>query len=347
MVIKLGRLKIDRRVQDFIKLFENRKILVTGGTGSIGNAIVENALKYNPQTIRVLSNDEDSLFQMSQRLNDKRVRFFVGDVKDKKRLQRAVEGIDFVFHAAALKHVPLCEYNPTEAVATNVIGTQNVVEAAMEEEVEAVLTISTDKAAGPTNVLGASKLLSEKLTVSANYNKGYRKTRFFCVRFGNVLGSRGSVVPTFKSRIEDHKTIQITDPRMTRFIMNYAQAIHLLFKCLKIAKGSEIFVLKMPVVNIKDLALTVSVLFGKGRKVDLEVVGRRPGEKLHEELLSEHELDNSLHNEEMYIILPDISRFEYRYKGFRKVSTTKAYRSDSVAPLPLDKIRELIASQLK
>ena len=160
----------------------------------------------------------------------------------------------------ALKHVPLCEYNPTEAVLTNVIGTQNVIESAMEEEVDALFTISTDKAAGPTNVLGASKLLAEKLTVSANYNKGYRKTRFFCVRFGNVLGSRGSVVPTFRSRIEAGKTIQITDPRMTRFFMNYEQAIHLLFKCLKIAKGSEIFVLRMPAVNIKDLAIAVSEL---------------------------------------------------------------------------------------
>lgn len=340
-------MKVDNDKREYQKLFENKKILVTGGTGSIGQAIVNSALKYNPTTVRILSNDEDSLFQMSQRINDKRVRLFIGDVRDKKRLQRAIEDIDIVFHAAALKHVPLCEYNPTEAVLTNVMGTQNVIESAMEEEVDALFTISTDKAAGPTNVLGASKLLAEKLTVSASYNKGSRRTRFFCVRFGNVLGSRGSVVPTFRSRIQEGKPIQITDARMTRFFMNYDQAVHLLFKCLKFAKGSEIFVLRMPAVNIKDLALAISELYSGGKKVAIEVIGRRPGEKLYEELLSEHELSNSLQTDEMYVILPDIADSKYQNEGFSKTKPTKAYRSDNVRPLGIAKIKELLTSEFK
>jgi len=330
---------------NYTAVFKNKKILVTGGTGSIGHAIVERVLRYNPTVVRILSNDENSLFHMSQKINDSKVRFFIGDVRDKKRLQRAVEDIDIVFHAAALKHVHLCEYNPEEAVTTNVLGTQNIIEACMIEEVESLITISTDKASGPTNVMGATKLLAEKLTTSANQNKGNRKTRFFCVRFGNVLGSRGSVVPTFKARIESGKTIQITDPAMTRFFMSYDQAIHLLFKCLTISKGSEVFVLKMPSLRIRDLALACAEVFSNGKNVDIEVIGRRPGEKLYEELLSEHEIYNTVETDDMYIILPETSG--YRQAADNGNTLSKAYRSNELEALKIDKVKDLLFSEMR
>lgn len=331
---------------NYNSIFRNKKVLVTGGTGSIGHAIVERVLKYNPAVVRILSNDENSLFQMSQKINDGKVRFLLGDVRDKERMLRAVEDIDIVFHAAALKHVHLCEHNPADAVATNVLGTQNVIEACMEEEVESMITISTDKASGPTNVMGATKLLAEKLTTSANQSKGNRKTRFFCVRFGNVLGSRGSVIPTFKARIESGNTIQITDPAMTRFFMNYDQAIQLLFKCLTIAKGSEVFVLKMPGIRIKDLALACTQVFGNGKKVNIEVIGRRPGEKIHEELLSEHEIYNTMETDDMYIILPETSeRTQPGANHLRAIS--KGYKSNEVSTLKVDQVKALLISEMR
>jgi FlaA1/EpsC-like NDP-sugar epimerase len=330
-------------MDNYSDLFKDKKILVTGGTGSIGHAIVERILQYSPATIRVLTNDENSLFQMSQKINDKNIRFLVGDVRDKERLYKAVEDIDIVFHAAALKHVHLCEYNPMEAVATNVLGTQNMIEACMNEEVDAMLTISTDKAAGPTNVMGATKLLGEKLTTSANQNKGRRKTRFFCVRFGNVLGSRGSVIPLFKERIQKGLPLQLTDPSMTRFFMSYNQAICLLFKCLSIARGSEIFVLKMPVVRIKDLARAAVEVFGNGKQVKIEIIGRRPGEKLYEELLSQHEIHNTIETEDMFMILPDTDASQYR-KGTKML--LKAYKSSDIKPINVDQIKKLLASEL-
>ena len=236
-------------------IFKNKKILVTGGTGSIGQEILREILKYEPTVVRIIDVDETKQFELQQEYEDyDNIRFLLGDIRDKERLYRAIEDIDIVFHTAALKHVLACEYNPFEAVKTNVIGTQNLIDVCIDEEVEKVIFTSSDKAVNPTNVMGATKLLAERLITSANYYKGARKTIFSSVRFGNVLGSRGSVIPLFKTQIAKGGPVTITDKEMTRFIMSMCDAINLLFKATEIAQGGEIFVFKMDAIKITDLA---------------------------------------------------------------------------------------------
>lgn len=291
-------------------LFNGKVVLVTGGTGTIGTEIVNQLLKLNPKTIRVLSNDENGLFNLQQQLSSPvNVRFLFGDVRDKDRLRMACESVDIVFHAAALKHVPICEYNPFEAVRTNVIGTQNIVEVALLENVERFIFISTDKAVNPSSAMGASKLLCEKLVVEASAYKGNRRTKFSCVRFGNVLGSRGSVTEVFKRQIELGESVTVTSREMTRFIMFLPQAVSLVFKAAESAKGGETFILKMPCLKIVDLA---EVMIDKiSPKTDLpftkskvKVVGIRHGEKLHEELMTSHEANNCIELPDMFIVSP-------------------------------------------
>jgi len=292
-------------------IFQSKNILVTGGTGSIGSEIVRKVLQSEPKVVRVLSNDENGLFNLEQELQKySNLRFLAGDVRDKERLQRAMENIDFVFHAAALKHVPLCEYNPFEAVKTNVLGTQNVIDAAMQEEVEKLIMISTDKAVSPANVMGATKLLAERLTISANYYKGFKKTAFSCVRFGNVLDSRGSVVPLFREQIKNGGPVTITDPDMTRFVMSIPRAIDLVLKSAGIAQGGEIFIFKMPAVRIGDLARVMidelAPKYGYDPKIfQIRITGRRPAEKNHEELMTHDEVSRACETEEMFIVWPD------------------------------------------
>ncbi len=285
-------------------LFENKTILVTGGNGTIGSEIVNQLLNYNPKTIRVLSNDENGLFNLQQQLSSKKnLRFLFGDVRDKDRMRMACKDVDVVFHTAALKHVPICEYNPFEAVRTNVIGTQNLIESALLEDVDRFIFISTDKAVNPTSTMGASKLLCEKLVVEASSYKGSRRTKFSCVRFGNVLGSRGSVTEVFKSQIASGNKVTITHPEMTRFVMLTSQAVGLVFKAAEKAKGGEIFILKMPSLKITDLAeVMIEALNGHTFKPTIEFVGLRPGEKIHEELLTEFETRNCIELPEMFVI---------------------------------------------
>jgi UDP-N-acetylglucosamine 4,6-dehydratase len=309
-------------------IFQSKNILVTGGTGSIGSEIVRKVLQYEPKVVRVLSNDENGLFNLEQELQSSpNLRFLVGDVRDKERLQRAIEGIDFVFHAAALKHVPLCEYNPFEAVRTNVLGTQNVIEAAMGEEVEKLITISTDKAVNPVNVMGATKLLAERLTISANYYKGLRKTAFSCVRFGNVLDSRGSVMPSFREQIKAGGPVTITDLDMTRFVMSIPKAVALVLKAAEIAQGGEIFIFKMPALRIGDLAkamideLAPQYGYNPG-SIKVQISGKRAGEKIYEELLTAGEAINASETEDMFIITPVAKKQE------SKRISAKGYRSD-------------------
>lgn len=291
-----------------VNIFKDKNILVTGGTGSIGSEIVRRLLRYKPRVVRVLSNDENGLFALEQELqSSSNIRFLVGDIKDRERLRKAVEGIALVFHSAALKHVPLCEYNPFEAVKTNVLGTQNIIEVAMEEEVEKLITISTDKAVSPVNVMGATKLLAERLTVSANYYRGARRTVFSCVRFGNVLDSRGSVVPLFQSQIEKGGPVTLTDPDMTRFVMSIPRAVDLVLKAAEMAQGGEIFIFKMPALRISDLAAVVikelAPRYGyTAESIEVRIIGKRPGEKSYEELLTEDEAINSYETEDMFII---------------------------------------------
>lgn len=289
-------------------MFRNKKVLVIGGTGTIGQALIEKILLEEPSVVRVYSRDEYKQFMLKERLGEKpNIRYLLGDVRDKERLNRAMNGIDIVFNLAALKHVPACEYDPFEAVKTNVLGTQNVIACAIENKVQKVIYSSTDKAVSPTNTMGATKLLAERLMSSAHYSRGDVKTIFASVRFGNVMGSRGSVIPLFKQQIIEKGHITITEPEMTRFMMSLSQAVELTIKACKIAKGGEVFVLKMPVIKLKDLAEVVVDDICKKcnlnkNEVKIKKIGLRPGEKMYEELMSEDESTKALELNDMFII---------------------------------------------
>jgi len=330
-------------------MFKNKKILVTGGTGFIGGEIVRNLLEYKPAVVRIFSNDEHNIFQLMQELDVKNnVRFLIGDIRDKERLKLAMKGIDIVYHAAALKHVPLCEYNPFEAIKTNVIGTQNVIEAALANSVEKVIAISTDKAVNPVNTMGATKLLGEKLIVSANYYKGLSKTIFCCVRFGNVIFSRGSIVPIFEEQIKQKKMITITDETMTRFMMSIQNTVDLVFKATLLSKGGEIFILKMPVVRLEDLADVAIEQYVKKygyRKEEIQkkTIGLRPGEKMFEELMTEIEAKKAFETETMLIIPPPVGFTDKitspsDYPNAR-LSTLSRYNSKDITPFSKEEIR--------
>lgn len=297
-------------MEDLKSYYKDKVILVTGGAGSIGSALVKELLNYDPKAIRILDNNETGLFELEQELQSDKIRPFVGDIRDKDRLKRAFEGVNIIFHAAALKHVPLSEYNPFDAIQTNVIGTQNVITVAVDEEVEKTILISTDKAVNPTNVMGATKLLAERLMISANHYKGLRNVLFSWVRFGNVLDSRGSVIPLFRNQIKKGEPVTVTSPEMTRFIMSIPNAVKLILKATHMAKYGEIFILKMDAIKIGDLAeVMVEELAPKyghdPKDIKIEVIGARPGEKLFEELMTENEVKNAYEDGEMFVIIPD------------------------------------------
>jgi UDP-N-acetylglucosamine 4,6-dehydratase/5-epimerase len=333
-------------------MFKNKKILVTGGTGFIGSEIVRNLLTYKPKVVRIFSNDEDSTFRLSQELEGRNdVRFLIGDIRDKERLNLAMEDIDLVYHAAALKHVPLCEYNPFEAIKTNVLGTQNVIKAAFHNNVEKVINISTDKAVNPANTMGATKLLAEKLMIDANEGKGQKQTVFSSVRFGNVLFSRGSVIPVFEEQIQKKKSITITNGDMTRFVMSISNTIDLVFRATMMAKGGEIFILKMPVVNLNDLADVIiekyAAQYGfKKQDIKKTVIGLRSGEKMFEDLMTEKEAEMAYETDDMLIIPPQlvIPNISYKVSEYKnaKLSKLRRYGSRDVKPLSKQKIKELL-----
>lgn len=327
-------------------MFKDKVILVTGGTGSIGSEIVRNVLKDQPQVVRIYSRDESKQFALQQELKEySNVRYLIGDIRDKQRLSYATEGVDYIFHAAALKHVPACEYNPMEAVKTNVIGVQNVIEVAIEHNVERVVAISTDKVVNPTNTMGATKLLSEKLISAANMYKGSKRTKFSCVRFGNVMGSRGSVIPLFIDQITAGIPITVTHKDMTRFMMSIPQAVRLVLQAVHSAKGGEVFVLKMPVLKIMDLAIALIQNYEEitGRSYDggISEVGIRPGEKLYEELMTLEESERALEDKRMYIITSSFDSLQSQYEGFVKASHSE-YSSNNAPQLYLEDIKDLI-----
>jgi FlaA1/EpsC-like NDP-sugar epimerase len=263
------------------QLFQNKAIMVTGGLGSIGSEIVRQLIQYNPKIIRIIDNRETELFYARQAFETSpNIKLLLGDVRDKERLIKASDGIDIIFHAAALKHVLVCEHDPVEAIKTNVIGTQNVIECALENDVKRVILISTDKVVNPTNVMGATKLLAERL-VSATYNeKGVKTTKFGIVRFGNVLASRGSVLEIWDKQLKENKKITITHPQMTRFFMSIPESVNLVFTATYYADSGETFILKMPSIRIKDLAEVFLNLRGFSNDY-YEVSGIRAGEKMH------------------------------------------------------------------
>lgn len=289
-------------------LFHDRRVLVTGGTGSIGSAIVDALLLHGPAALRVISRDDSKQFELAQRHRDApALRMLIGDVRSRERMRRAMAGVDLVFHAAAMKHVPACEFNPFEATETNVRGTQNVVESAIDAEVDRVLGISTDKAVDPTNVMGATKLLAERLLSAAEFYKGPSRTKFASVRFGNVIGSRGSLVPLIRGQVARGGPVTVTDPEMTRYLMPMTDAVRLCFEAMERLEGGEVFILKMPRIQIGDL---VEVLieayapqFGfRADEIQIETIGIRPGEKRHEVLLTNDEALAADEINGMYVI---------------------------------------------
>jgi len=282
---------------------DGQTILVSGGCGSIGSVLIEKLLEnHSPKQVRVLDNNEAGLFEAMRQYGDnKQVRFLLGDVRDKDRVAWAMKNVEIVFHAAALKHVALNEYSPFESVKTNVLGTQNMLEAALNNQVKTFVNISTDKAANPTSTMGASKLLAERLTVGANYFKGSSPTIFTSVRFGNVLNSSGSVLPIWLNQLKKGAPLTITDKNMVRYFMTIEQAVELIFKAAEMAQGGEIFILKMPALKITDLAEVVLEKFGRA-KTELKFIGKRPGEKLYEKIVTRTEAQQALELEEMYVL---------------------------------------------
>ena len=322
-------------------IFKDKNILITGGTGSIGLEIMREVLKHEPTTVRILDLDETKQFELQEEYGDlENIRFLLGDVRDKERLYRALEDIDIVFHTAALKHVLSCEYNPFEAVKTNVLGIQNLIEAAMDEGVEKVIFTSSDKAVNPTNVMGATKLLAERLIIAGNYYKGRRRTKFSSVRFGNVLGSRGSVVPLFKKQIENGGPVTITNEAMTRFIMPMKDAVKLLFKAAELTKGAEIFVLKMKTIRITDLA-DVMIDELALNEIKIKIIGNKAGEKLYEELMTEEEAKRALEIEDMFIVLPShLNSLSPSVSDLK--AEVKAYTSKEAKHLTKEEIKKLL-----
>jgi FlaA1/EpsC-like NDP-sugar epimerase len=314
--------------------FKGKTVIVTGGTGSIGSEIVRYLLNTEVKQIRVYSRDEHKQHELSHELTDDRLRFLIGDVRDKDRMDFAFRGTDVCFHAAALKHVPSSEYNPFEAVKTNVIGTQNVIELAIKHDLEKVIAISTDKAVDPISVLGATKLMMERLISAANAAKGHSRTTLSSVRFGNVLNSRGSVVTLWQKQIESGQPVTVTDRRATRFFMEIPEAVDLIFTAYELMQGGEVFVLKMKrKKKILDFAREVIAAHAPGKKVPIQFIGMRPGERLHEILLTEDETGRAVEVDNLFVILPKMLEdtallgTSLHYPGMKKVRR-RSYTSE-------------------
>lgn len=277
-----------------------KTILLTGGTGSFGNAFIDTVRGRWPSvTIRVFSRDELKQSEQRARYGDEQLRYLIGDVRDRRRLLRAAQGADLIVHAAAMKQVPACEYNPFEAVQTNIVGAQNVVDAAIEAGVPKVVALSTDKAVNPVNLYGATKLCAEKIIVQGNAYAAQSSTRLSCVRYGNVAGSRGSVIPLFRKQITDDGRLTITDKRMTRFWITLRQAVDLVLFAIDHAAGGEVFIPKIPSIRVVDLAKAMAP------SLPTEIVGIRPGEKLHESLLTSDESRHAIDADDVYVVLPE------------------------------------------
>lgn len=321
--------------------WKKKTVLVTGGTGSFGKEFIRILLEEEqPEKVIVFSRDELKQHEMrAAGFNHPNIRYFIGDVRDLERMKRAMDGVHVVVHAAALKQVPACEYNPMEAIKTNILGSSNVVEAALEAGVEKVMALSTDKAVSPVNLYGATKLAAEKLTVQSNAYSGDRPTRFSCVRYGNVVGSRGSVVPVFIQQRDSGK-VTVTDERMTRFWLSLEQGVRFVLRCIDQMQGGEVFVPKLPSTTLMDLVSAIAP------DAEVEVVGIRPGEKLHEVLVSEDEARSALELDDMFVIQPAqgpwfVHSWDKQGKalpdGFRYASDSNPQRLDT------KQIKQLVA----
>jgi UDP-N-acetylglucosamine 4,6-dehydratase len=300
-------------------ILKGKNILLLGGAGSVGRALTRKMLEYSPKTIRVLDISENEIFSMKEDFRGEgKIRYLIGDIRDLNRLKLAMEGVDIVVQLAAMKHVHACEYNPFEALKTNIDGLQNVIDAARSENVQKVVFASTDKAVNPTSVMGTTKLLGEKLIALANYYKGDKRTVFVSVRFGNVIGSNGSVVPLFKKQLTEGSPLTITDRGMTRFVITMDEAVDLIYGAIKYARGGETFVWKMRALKVVDLADVMIEKYAVGRETKIDIIGKYEGEKMHEEILTEDEISRGVETDDLYIVFPmidDCLDVERTYEG--------------------------------
>jgi len=335
--------------------FKNKILLITGGTGSVGQELITYLLENHfPKIIRILSRDETKQFYLAKKFDifrDK-LRFFIGDIRDKERLNRAIKDVDIVFHLAALKHVGACEYNPFEAIKTNVLGLQNLIEVSIENNIEKFIFSSTDKAATPCNTMGVTKLLGEKLVTAANYYKGKAKTIFYTIRFGNILGSRGSLIPLIEDLIKNNKTITLTHSEMTRYIMAIDMAIDLMLRTIEIAQGGEVFVFKMQSIKIIDLIEVLIEIFAEkynkmADKIQIKEIGMFVGEKLYEELFSIEESERTYELDDLYLIYPQLTEVSNTinlevYPNIKKFDVTKPFNSKDGPFLTKDEIKDFL-----
>ncbi len=334
------------RFHDALTNLDGRSILVTGGTGSFGRKFIRTVLdRYSPRRVVVFSRDELKQYEMQQELNPQEhraLRYFIGDVRDRNRLEMAMRGVDIVIHAAALKHVPVAEYNPTECIHTNVLGAENVIQAAINSNVRQVIALSTDKAVNPINLYGASKLASDKIFVAANNLAGGTGTRFAVVRYGNVVGSRGSVVPFFQKLVrEGADFLPVTDPRMTRFWITLQEGVDFVLSCLAHMDGGEVFVPKIPSMRIPDLATALAP------ETPQRVIGIRPGEKLHEAMISEGDARTTYELADRYVIEPSFAFWNKQPADAdaRKVAEDFVYASDTNTDwLSVEALQKIVAS---
>lgn len=333
---------------------KGKNVLVTGACGTVGTELVRQLLEddYNVARLVALDNNESELFFLEQRfLEDRRAIFFLADVRDRDKLIKMMEGVDVVFHAAAFKHVILCERSPYEAVQTNIIGVQNIIAAASANQVKRVIFTSSDKAVNPTSVMGTSKLMGERIMTAANSSAAAHGTVFASTRFGNVLGSRGSVIPIFIQQIKNGGPVTLTDTEMTRFIMSISQAVRLVIDSARIARGGEVFITKMPVIRIRDLARVMinelAQYFGhRPDDVEIKIIGAKPGEKLYEELMSSEEARRSLELRDYFVVLPAFRgiyrQINYDYPGIVSRSVNVPYVSANIPPMGTEDLRRFL-----
>ena len=329
---------------NLLSIFTGKKVLITGGTGSLGQALTERILNSDVEQIRILSRNEFQQISMETKLPDERLRFLIGDVRDKDRLIRALDDVDIVFHAAALKHVPKVEYNPFEAIKTNVQGSQNVIDACLENDVQRAICIGTDKAVSPLNTYGATKLLMEKLFITAKRYSNPKKhpTKFFAVRYGNVFGSSGSVIPKFIEQINNNKKITITDPTMTRFSITMNQALDFILKATQKGHGAEVFIPKLKAYSLQQIH---DILSNLTNAKDHEIIGMRTGEKQHELLINSDEMRDAWSYDNMFVLLNDLhesENLEEVYPGIKKIEDLDVYSSAKTQQLSTEEITENI-----
>jgi len=335
-------------MKDFYK---DKRILITGAAGTVGKEMVNQLSHFDPAELRLMDNNETELFFLMEKYKNQNIFCFLGDVRDRDKLEELSYGVDIIIHSAAFKHVILSEYNPFDVVQTNVLGVENVIRAATTCDVKYVLFTSSDKAVNPTNVMGTSKLMGERLITAANAIKERKKTIFSSIRFGNVIGSRGSVVPIFLRQIREGGPVTLTDKRMTRFIMTIQEAASLVLKSTVISKGGEVFVAKMPVVRIPDLAEVMIDLLApkynyKPSDIKIVEVGAKPGEKLYEELISEEEVHRTMELKDMFVVTPAFKSIyqsiNYEYPEIVSTKVNKSYVSATEKPLDKDALKNYL-----